>query len=444
MNSADALGPADARTGRQKCTNPLEQLSLGQLRRRSSIKWRAHPSDVLPLWVAEMDVPLAPPVADALREAVAIGDTGYPAGTAFAESLAAFASRRWHWDGVEVERTALVPDVMLGVVEVLRLLTAPGDPVIVNPPVYAPFYAFVTHDGRRIVEAPLGQDLRLDPDRLEEVFRRARGRRGTGGIAYLLSNPHNPTGTVHTREELTTVAGLARRYGVRVVADEIHAPLVLSGARFTPYLSVPGADDAFSLMSASKAWNLAGAKAALAVAGSAAAGDLRRMPEEVGHGASHLGVIAHTAAFRHGGQWLDALLAGLDANRDLLGRLVAEHLPGVGYTRPEGTYLAWLDCRSLGLAAEADPAEARPAAPDDASPDEATPDPATPDLAVVTDMAGPAKLFLDHARVALSSGHIFGTGGAGHVRLNLATSRAVLTEAVGRMGRAVRLLRARA
>lgn len=380
------------------------------------MKWRTHPADVLPLWVAEMDVPLAQPIADALHEAIADGDTGYPAGTAFAESLAGFAFRRWSWDGPDLDRVALIPDVMTGAVQVLRLVTDPGDPVIVNSPVYAPFYAFVEHDGRRVVEAPLGHDLRLDLGRLEETFRHARGRSGTGKVAYLISNPHNPTGTVHTHDELTAVAELAGRYGVRVVADEIHAPVVLPGARFTPYLSVPGAEDAFSLMSATKAWNLAGIKAALAVAGPAAAGDLRRMPEEVHHGASHLGVIAHTAAFRHGDEWLDALLTGLDANRDLLGRLLAEHLPEVGYTRPEGTYLAWLDCRSLGLAPEPGAGEAGPA--------------------VVTDLAGPAKLFLDHARVALSSGHIFGTGGAGHVRLNLATSQAILTEAITRMGRA--------
>lgn len=392
--------------------NPLEQLSLEQLRRRRSMKWRTHPADVLPLWVAEMDVPLAPAIADAIRAAVDIGDTGYPAGTEFAESLAEFASRRWNWDGAAVDRTAFIPDVMMGAVQVLRLITDPGDPVVVNSPVYAPFYAFVTHDDRRIVEAPLGPDLRISPEALEETFRRAREQSGGGRVAYLLSNPHNPTGTVHTAGELASVAELARRYGVRVVADEIHAPLVLPGATFTPYLSVPGAEDAFSLMSATKGWNLAGIKAALALAGPEAAADLRRMPEEVHHGASYLGVIAHTAAFRHGVAWLDALVAGLDANRTLLGELVAEHLPGVGYTRPEGTYLAWLDCRPLGLTPEED----------------------RTGLATVTELAGPARLFLDRARVALSSGHIFGSGGAGHVRLNFATSRAVLTEAIGRMG----------
>ncbi|PKV83319.1 MalY/PatB family protein [Streptomyces sp. TLI_146] len=413
MTAVGGQGSSDAVT--EGCPNPLEALSLDQLRRRRSMKWRTYPADVLPLWVAEMDVPLAPPIVDALREAVDAGDTGYPAGCEFAESLAGFAARRWKWDGVAVDRTAMIPDVMTGAVQVLRLITGPGDPVVVNSPVYAPFYAFIAHDDRRIVEAPLGQDLRIDLDVLEETFRRTRQQSGRGRIAYLLSSPHNPTGTVHTGQELADVAELARRYGIRVVADEIHAPLVLPGAGFTPYLGVPGAEDAFSLMSATKGWNLAGIKAALAVAGPEAAADLRRLPEEVHHGASLLGVIAHTAAYRHGDQWLDALLAGLDANRALLGHLLAEHLPGIGYTRPEGTYLAWLDCRSLGLAPEEDPT----------------------DLAVVTDLAGPAQLFLEDARVALSAGHIFGTGGAGHVRLNFATSRSILTEAITRMGRTV-------
>jgi cystathionine beta-lyase len=236
-------------------------------------------------------------------------------------------------------------------------------------------------------------------------------------VAYLLCNPHNPTGSVHTAAELAGVAELARRFDVRVVSDEIHAPLVLPGARFTPYLTVPGAENALAVMSASKAWNLCGLKAALAVAGPESAADLRRMPEEVSHGPSHLGVIAHTEAFRTGGGWLDSLLGGLDANRKLLGELITEHLPGVGYQPPEGTYLAWLDCRELGFTEKA--AEG---------------------IAVVSDLSGPARWFLDHARVLLTSGHAFGTGGVGHVRMNIATSQAILTEAVTRMGRAVQEL----
>ena len=400
--------------GDKAMPNPLEELTLEQLRQRTSMKWRRYGPDVLPLWVAEMDVRLAPAVAASLHRAVDIGDTGYPVGTEYPEALQAFAKRRWGWDGVPADRAASVPDVMMGIVQVLRLVTDPGDPVIVNSPVYPPFYAFVGHDSRQVMEAPLGSDLRLDLNTLEAAFQRARA--GSRRVAYLISNPHNPTGVVHSREELVGVAALARSYGVRVVSDEIHAPLVLAGATFTPYLSVPGAEDAFALTSASKGWNLAGLKAALALAGPDAAGDLARLPEEVSHGPSHLGVIAHTAALRGGEEWLDALLAGLESNRALLAELVAEHLPGVRLHIPEGTYLAWLDCRALGISSP----------------------PVSGPRFVVSDLAGPAKMFLEKARVALSSGHVFGSGGEGFVRLNFATSQAILTEAARRMGAAIR------
>lgn len=168
-----------------------------------------------------------------------------------------------------------------------------------------------------------------------------------------------------------------------------------------PYLSVPGGGRGLSLMSASKAWNLAGLKAALAIAGPESAADLALLPEEVSHGPSHLGTIAHTAALRDGTDWLDAVLAGLDENRRLLAELLAEHLPAVAYRPGDATYLAWLDCRALGLG-------------DD-----------------------PADVFLHRGRVALNSGLPFGTGGAGHVRLNLATSPEVITEGVRRMAAAL-------
>lgn len=378
--------------------NPLRRLSLDTLRRRTSMKWRAYPEHVLPLWVAEMDVPLAEPVARAITDAVALGDTGYPAGTAYAEALADFARERWGWSGVAVERTAIVPDVMLGIVEVVKTLSGPGDPVVINCPVYPPFYQFLEHMDRRVVEAPLGAGLRIDLAALEHAFRRAAV--AGGRVTYLLCSPHNPTGTVHTHEELTAVAALAARHGVRVVADEIHAPIVAARTAFVPYLSVPGAENGLSLMSASKAWNLAGLKAALALAGPDAAEDLARIPEEVSHGPSHLGIIAHTAALRHGGEWLDALLAGLDENRRLLTALLAERLPAIRCRPADGTFLAWLDCRALGLG-------------DD-----------------------PAAVFLERGGVALNAGIPFGTGGAGHARLNLATSPGILTEAVRRMAAA--------
>jgi cystathionine beta-lyase len=378
--------------------NPLRRLTLDQLRRRTSEKWRKYPPDVLPLFVAEMDVPLAEPVARAVADAIALGDTGYVSGTGYAEAFAGFAAARWGWDDIAIERTVVVPDVMLGIIEVLLRLTGPGGPVVVTSPAYPPYYPFVENIGRRVVEAPLGPDYRLDLSVLGETFERLAGERS----AFLLCNPHNPTGVVHTREELTAVARLANQYDVRVVADEIHAQLVLRGAEFVPYLTVAGAENAFCVVSSSKGWNLAGLKAALAIAGPDAVDDLARFSSAVSDGASHVGVQAHTAALRSGTDWLDALLAGLDENRHLLGDLLAKHLPDVGYLPPAATYLAWLDCRPLRL--------------DD----------------------DPAAVFLDRGRVALYSGPRFGTGGAGHVRLNLATSPEILTEGVHRMASALR------
>lgn len=396
--------------------NPFEQVSLAQLRERTSVKWRAHPPDVLPLWVAEMDVLPAQPVVAALHDALARGDTGYPVGRGYAEALAGFADRRWGWDGLDVARSAIVPDVMLGVVEALRLVTSPGDAVVLNCPVYPPFYPFVEHLDRQVEEAPLDGAGRLDLAALEEAF--ARATVGGRAAAYLLCNPHNPTGTVHTRAELGAVAELADRSAVRVVVDEIHGPLVLQGAVFVPYLSVAGSGRAFTLTSASKSWNLAGLKAAVLLAGPDAAADLARLPEEVSHGPSHLAVIAHTAALREGEPWLDRVLTALEGNRRLLVDLVEQHLPSVSFGPPQGTYLAWLDCRALDVGEQHSQGQGQGRGDAGA-------------------LAGPAAMFLREARVALSSGHAFGTGGAGHVRLNFATSPAILTEAVERMGAAV-------
>jgi len=378
--------------------NPLTALTLEQLRTRTSAKWRVHPPDVLPLWVAEMDVPLADAIVDVVTTTMRNGDTGYPAGTAYAEALADFAAARWGWR-FEVEATSNVPDVMRGIVAVLGLLTGPGDAVVLNTPVYHPFYRYLAHMDRRIVEAPMGSDHRIDLATLEAAL--AEAAAGAGRCALLLCNPHNPTGTVHTRAELAAVGELAAAAGARVVVDEIHAPLVYPPAVHVPYLSLDVGARAFALLSASKGWNLAGLKAAVAVAGPDAVEELAQIPAEVSHGSSHIGVIAHVAALRGGGPWLDELLAALDANRLLLGELLAARLPEVRYVEPAGTYLAWLDCSAIGLGED------------------------------------PAEAFLERGRVALSSGPAFGTGGGGHARLNFATSPEILAEAVARMAASV-------
>ncbi|GIJ47307.1 cystathionine beta-lyase [Virgisporangium aliadipatigenens] len=378
--------------------NPLTQVDPAALRSRRSMKWRKYPDDVLPLWVAEMDTLLAPPIAERLHAAVDLGDTGYAAPGQLAEALAGFASARFGWWPDPAEMT-FIGDVAQAVVRTLEAITAPGDAVLLNTPAYPPFFADLADIGRRIKESPLARTpdgYRLDLDLL------ARDFAAPEVTAYLLVNPHNPTGLVLSREELTAVAALADAHGVRVIADEIHAPLTYPGVEFVPYLSVPGAGRGIAFHAASKAWNLAGLKAALIVPGPDAVADVRRIPENARYTAGLLGIIASETAYRSGGAWLDALIAGLDANRKLCGELLAAHLPAVGYVPPDGTYFAWLDCRALGLSAE------------------------------------PADVFLERGRVALYPGPAFGAPGVGHVRLNLATSPDILTQAVERMAAATR------
>jgi cystathionine beta-lyase len=372
---------------------PLAAYSLDELRERHSAKWREYPPDVLPVWVAEMDTPLAEPIAAALAEAIGRGDTGYAIAGGLPEAFAGFAARRlgWHADPAGMR---LVPDVMAGIVEVLHLVTEPGDRVVVDTPAYPPYFYWLPRIGRQVVQNPLAltaRGFRLDLEALERHF-------AAGAAAYLLCSPHNPTGLVYGEDELLAVARLADRYGVRVVADEIHAPLVYPGARHIPFgsLDTTASARSITLVSASKAWNLAGLKAALAVPGDEARADLAIDPE-VSESAGLLGVIASEVAFTAGEPWLDELMAGLTANRALLGELLAEHLPEAGYQPPQATYLAWLDFRALGLG-------------DD-----------------------PAEWFLRRGGVALFPGEKFGRPGCGFARFNFATGPERIADAVRQM-----------
>jgi cystathionine beta-lyase len=362
---------------------------------RTSMKWRAYPPDVLPVWVAEMDAAPCGPVVDAVTAALRRGDTGYRWAPPYAEAFAAFAHRRWDWQ-VDPARMFIVPDVMIGIAELLHANTPPHAAVVVSPPCYDSFYGFVESVGRRLIEARLGPDQRLDAAALEAAFSAAGP-----DAAYVLCNPQNPTGTVHTAAELAEVARLADQHGVLVISDEIHAPLMFPGVAFTPYLSVPGAARGVALVSASKAWNLAGLKAALAVPGPSADGVVHRLHEVVTHGANHLGVIAQTAAYGPGVEWLDQVCAELVQRRQLLRDLLADRLPEIVLTPAQATYLAWLDCTGLGL-------------------------------------ADPTATFLDRGRVALAAGTNYDRTAKQWARFNLATSPDVIDEAVRRMAGAVR------
>ena len=366
-----------------------------ELRRsRTSLKWRTHPSDVLPLWLAEMDCEPCPAVVEAVSDAMRRGDTGYPWTRDYTEAFASFAATEWNWQ-VDPGSGVVVADVLSGIARLLEVLTDQAAPVVLSSPVYNAFFTVIDSIGRKPLDAPLTPDGRLDPESLADAF--ARATSGGARAAYLLSNPHNPTGTVHTSAELETLARLAVDHGVMIISDEIHAALVYQPGSFTPFLTVPGAEQGITVTSASKAWNLAGLKAGLIVPGPEAGAAVGRLHPFVTFGASHLGVIAHSAALTRGGDWVRRLVQELDANRQLLAELVADQLPGVHLQLPEATYLAWLDCRALDLG------------------------------------DNPAVWFRSRGRVALSEGPRFGEGGRGCARLNFATSPEILHEAVHRM-----------
>ncbi|ALX67064.1 MalY/PatB family protein [Microbacterium sp. XT11] len=372
-------------------------LPLSELRERTSEKWREYPSDVLPLFVAETDFPLAPTVKAALQRAVDLGDTGYIASrTPLPAAFAGFAERRYGWspDPARMRTTA---DVSMGIVELLRRVVQPGERVVVTPPVYPPFYDLVAEAGAEVLRVPLrdtGTGWELDLDGIRSAFE-------DGATAMLLCNPHNPTGTVHDRDTLVALAELADEFGASVVSDEIHAPLAQPGTGFTPFLDAGEAAQrvGYAVVSASKAFNLAGLKCALMVtADDATTAVVRGLPVEVEWRTGQFGLLAATAAFSpESDAWLDGLLRTLDENRVLLEDLLATHIPGARYRIPAAGYLAWIDLTALGWG------------------------------------DNPARRILTEAKVALHYGPAFGDEGRGYVRLNFGTSPEILTEAVTRI-----------
>jgi len=379
--------------------HPFDAISEAALRRRQSVKWRAHGEDVLPAWIAEMDFPLAEPIRRVLHAAIDDDDAGYADPRGLGEATAAWTRQLWGWKIARAD-VHVVADVVAGITEVIRVATAPGDGVVIEPPVYHPFAATIRGNARIVVEAPLAvRDGGYLPDlaAIERAY-------ASGARLHVLCSPHNPTGIVYTRHALAQIAELADRHDVLVIADEIHAPMTLAGATHHPFptISEAAARRSIVMTSASKTWNLAGLKAAVMIAcGDHGRACLAKLSPAIPFYAGHLGILATRAALGEGESWRQSALVILERNRALLGELLARHAPAIRWAPPHAGYLAWLDCRALGLG-------------DD-----------------------PARAFLDRGRVALSSGPMFGSQGAGFARLNIATTRALLEEAVRRIARAL-------
>ena len=377
---------------------PLQALPLDQLRQRSSTKWQKYPPEVLPLFVAETDYALAPAITDVLARAVQLGDTGYtPPEPGVREAFVEFSRRRFAWE-VDPALVFWTGDVMMGVVEILRRVIAPGERVVVMTPVYPPFFDTVEEAGgvvERVPLAPTETGWEIDLLAVEAAL-------AGGARAVLLCNPHNPTGTVHTRESLAALADIAAGFGATVISDEIHGPLAHDGHTFVPFLdaSPTAADVGYAVTSASKTYNLAGLKCAVMVAGGPAqAKVLRSLPDEVEWRTGLFGALANVAAYSaESDAWLDSLLAALGENRRLLVDLLAEHLPEARFLPPDAGFLAWVDVSAYGWG------------------------------------DNPAPRIRREAKVALHHGPLFGEEGVGHVRINFGCSPELLTEAVRRVG----------
>jgi cystathionine beta-lyase len=333
---------------------PDFDLTDEELRATGNAKWSYPPPDTLPAWVAEMDVRPCPPVHAALREATERFTVGYPAPdrvTGLREATAGFLTERFGWR-VDPDLVVGTGDVMAGMRLTLEVLCERA-PVVVPVPSYPPFLELPELTGRELVRVPCTRDAAgrptLDVGRIAAAL-------GDGARTVLLANPHNPLGRAFDPAELGALRDVVDRVGGRVISDEIHAPLVLAGARHLPYAALDGtADHVTTVLAASKAWNVPGLKCAQIVAGTAAdARRLRSAPLTANHGTSPLGIVATVAAYTAGGPWLDGVLEHLDRMRELFGTLLADRLPAASWTPPEATYLAWVDASATGALQAAD------------------------------------------------------------------------------------------
>ncbi len=368
-----------------------------------SVKWTMYGEDVLPMWVADMEFGVPPAIMEALRARLEHPVFGYQEDSpSLRAAIAERQAARYGWQ-VNPDWIVLLPGLVAGLNLVAHVVGERGDGVVITPPIYPPFLHVCHLHDRQQQDAPLtlhreGQLMHYTLD--ADVLRAAITERSR---LLLFCNPHNPAGRTFTREELLQVAAVAEQHNLILGSDEIHAELTLGESQHIPLASLAPEIEARSitLVAPSKAFNIPGLGCAAAIIPDAELRQKLRMAK-FGFGAltNNLGYVAAEAAFRHGDEWLTALLAQLTINRDMMVEFVQTHLPGVAVTRPQATYLSWLDFREIGI-------------------------------------EKPAAFFLEKAKVALNEGETFGQGGAGFARLNFGCSPGMLMEGLGRLEQAI-------
>lgn len=358
---------------------------------------------ILPMWVADMDFRCAQPVIDALVARAQHGIFGYAMPTeSYQSALVNWMARRQGW-AIEPDWITVTPGVVMALNLLVRTFVAPGQRVLIQPPVYPPFFSAITNSGIEIAHNPLRYDqgrYTMDFDGMEALVR------DPAVTMAILCSPHNPVGRVWRRDELRRFGELCLANDVLVIADEIHGDLIYPGQVFTPFATLDAAlaQSTFVCTAPSKTFNLAGLGTSNIIIPNA---DLRaRFKQAVecsGHfGANVFGITALEAAYNYGEPWLTHVMAYVAANFDFLESYLAQHLPQITAVRPEGTYLVWLDCRQLGL--DKDTLE---------------------------------RLMLDKARVFFNEGYHFGVEGEGFERINIACPRSILADALERIKAAV-------
>ncbi len=371
-------------------------------RNTDSIKWGLYDEDVLPLWVADMDFTSPPAVIEALQQRVAHGVFGYARESNELKELIVVRMKNLHGWQITTEDIVLLPGVVAAFNLVCQAVAQPGESILIQPPVYPPFFSAPGYAGARAVFNNINRNeaggYSLDLDDFEAAIEKDTR-------SFLLCNPHNPLGRVFTQAELTGMAEICLKHGLVICSDEIHSDLVFEGYRHIPIASLDKEIEVntVTLIAPSKTYNIAGLEcSALICTNPELRGRIQAARRGLLGWVNLMGMTAGVAAYKHGDEWLKQMLQLLQGNRDFLTKYLAENIPGIRMTKPEATYLAWLDCRDLNVSQP------------------------------------PAQFFLEKARVALNNGEDFGEPGRGHVRLNFGCSREILTAALERISRALK------